>query len=412
MIDRIRRSSQNQRSQWAYLLSMGFFGLATSLFDMYYALHLQSLGLTGTQIGNVFLYGFVTMAVVVLPLSVLADMVGRRSVMVLSSLGFGVTMVVIPFLRTYELQSIAFSINSVCSAVMVATTTAVVARVFTQNERRLWIFKQGFTYFLASSAMGNLLGIATLGLSASGTFQYVPSLVVSGLLAVCIGLSRILVSEPPPDHAQVAEDVSGVRDHVGSIAALLVLASLVGSAGVLAIRFFNLLVVDDFHVDPRYLGYLLALDRAASFVGLFLIFPLMRRRRELRVAGVVMLAALPIQLVSASATTTIAFMLPYLSRQGLHYSQMPVLDLVANRSAPARAQALFNGFERFGIFLGSAICSHFYGLLFEAGRFGTAMVLSGALSFAAGALYLLIDRRQPASARADEPAPAAGGTPR
>ncbi|GAA1422984.1 MFS transporter [Catellatospora coxensis] len=376
-----------------FLVSQVFFGLATSLFDMYYALHLQQVGIGPAGVGQIFSVGFIVMAVVVLPLSAVTDRFGLEPSMVVSSVGFGLTMLVMPLFDGFAAQLLLFAVNSVAAAMMLVSVNAVVGASIPDEQRRLSLFRHGFVAFLAASAAGNLLGVglAAFGEAATGDYRF--ELLLSGALALLIGAARAMMwqrgtvrSAPAGGTMRALRDA--VRDHGARLGELLLLAGLVGGAGVLAIRFVPLLVVNHLGLDEQWLGWVLVADRVASVVGIFVLFPLMHRGGVFRVAGWGMCAALLFQGLGAAATGAALFLLWYLLRQGSHYAQMPVLDHTANLLAPTGARAFVNGVQRMGIFVGSAVASLAYGALMDHGAYRTAIVLSGALSFLAGLLYL------------------------
>jgi YNFM family putative membrane transporter len=390
-----------------FLVSQVFFGLATSLFDMYYALHLQQVGIGPAGVGQIFSVGFIVMAVVVLPLSAVTDRFGLEPSMVVSSVGFGLTMLVMPLFDRFAAQLLLFAVNSVAAAMMLVSVNAVVGASVPDEQRRLSLFRSGFVAFLAASAAGNLLGVGLAALGGSGDYR--SELLLSGALALLIGVARAMMwqrgavrSAPAGGTLSALRDA--VREHGARLGELLLLAGLVGGAGVLAIRFVPLLVVNHLGLDEQWLGWVLVADRVASVVGIFVLFPLMRRGGVFRVAGWGMCAALLFQGLGAAATGAALFLLWYLLRQGSHYAQMPVLDHTANLLAPTGARAFVNGVQRMGIFVGSAVASLVYGALMDQGAYRTAIVLSGVLSFLAGLLYL---RR----ARAQRRVPVAVGEP-
>ncbi|MFC7247013.1 MFS transporter [Catellatospora aurea] len=390
-----------------FLVSQVFFGLATSLFDMYYALHLQQVGIGPAGVGQIFSVGFIVMAVVVLPLSAVTDRFGLEPSMVVSSVGFGLTMLVMPLSDRFAAQLLLFAVNSVAAAMMLVSVNAVVGASVPDEQRRLSLFRHGFVAFLAASAAGNLLGVGLAALGGSGDYR--SELLLSGALALLIGVARAMMwqrgavrSAPAGGTLSALRDA--VREHGARLGELLLLAGLVGGAGVLAIRFVPLLVVNHLGLDEQWLGWVLVADRVASVVGIFVLFPLMRRGGVFRVAGWGMCAALLFQGLGAAATGAALFLLWYLLRQGSHYAQMPVLDHTANLLAPTGVRAFVNGVQRMGIFVGSAVASLAYGTLMDQGAYRTAIVLSGVLSFLAGLLYL---RR----ARAQRRVPVAVGEP-
>lgn len=399
----------NRRTINGFVASQIFFGLATSLFDMYYALYLQQVGISPAGVGQIFSVGFVVMATVVLPLSAVTDRIGLELSMILSSFGFGATMLVIPLFDQFTAHLALFGVNSVCAAMMLVSVNAVVGASVAQEQRRLDVFRLGFIAFLAASAAGNLLGILLAEAIGESTRSYRLDLLLSGGLALLIGVARAMMwqrgrvqAPAPAGTTRVVMD--GIRAHAGVLTELLVLAGLVGGAGVLAIRFLPLIATNHLGLTAEWLGWILVADRLASVIGIFVLFPLMRRGGVFQVAGLGMCAALGFQGFSAAAPSAALFLVWYLARQGVHYAQMPVLDHAANLIALPRARALVNGVQRMGIFLGSAAASLGYGALMDQGRYRLAIVLSGILSLLAGLLYLRrawFERRLPAVAVPD-----------
>ena len=335
-----------------------------------------------------------------LPLSALTDRVGLEPMMLLSSFGFAGTMLAIPFFEGLPAHLLLFGLNSVCAAMMLVSVNAVLASKIDDQQARLAVFRTGFVAFLAASAVGNVAGVllADLGRESAGWYRF--DLLCSAVLALLIGVARIAMWRRDADPAQPADGprpavLPALRANARHLTSLFVLAGLVGGAGVLAIRFINLVAVNHLHLSTESLGWLLVADRLASVLGIFVLFPLMKRGGVLRVAGLAMMAALALQALSAAAGTAVVFLGWYLLRQGTHYAQMPVLDNLANSRATPGTRAFVNGVQRMGIFTGSALASLAYGSLMATGRYGTAIVLSGVLSFLAGVSYLVQSRRQP-----------------
>ncbi|WP_431930325.1 MFS transporter [Micromonospora sp. RP3T] len=389
-----RREHHLRRVRTGFVLSQVFFGLATSLFDMYYALFLGQVGIPPAGAGQVFSVGFTVMAVIVLPLSAFTDRLGLEPMMLLSSFGFAGTMLAIPFVDSLSAHLLLFGLNSVCSALMLVSVNAVLASAIHDEQERFALFRTGFVAFLTASAVGNVAGVllARVGAETAGWYRF--DLLCSAVLAVLIGVARIAMWRRDAAPAVVPGEprppvLPALRANAGHLAGLFVLAVLVGGAGVLAIRFINLVAVNYLHLATESLGWLLVADRLASVLGIFVLFPLMKRGGALRVAGLAMIAALFLQILSATAGTASLFVLWYLLRQGAHYAQMPVLDNLANSRAAQGTRAFVNGVQRMGIFAGSAAASLAYGSLMSAGRYRGAVVLSGVLSLLAGVTYLV-----------------------
>lgn len=392
------------RGALIFFFSQGAYGLATSIFDLVYALHLLDLGISESRVGSIFLVGFLAMAAVVVPLGMLADRLGQGTGMWTSSLGFGLSMLAIPFVQSYGGQLAAFTSASVFSAIMLASATAVMARLTPDERERLAVFRWGFVVFLLFSALGALAGGWLADLFPGGNTQYQVTLVVAGVVGVVIGLSRLVlvaveeVPDPPDEHADV--EVGAIRRFAGRAVAILLLASFVGGFSVLGIRYVNVILGDHFGVSVVSIGYVVTVDRLVSIAVVFMLIPLVRRTNEVVAAALFMVAILPLQVVAGLASSALLFAIPYLATRGLYYSQAPILDLVTNRHAPDRHKTLMNSVQRLGFFAGSGIAAQAYGALLGAGRFEETMLVAGVLAALAAGVYVV------AFSGAPEPEPA------
>ncbi|MET9260816.1 MFS transporter [Amycolatopsis sp. NPDC004079] len=363
------------------------YGLATGTFDMFYNLYLRQVGIESSQIGTIMLVGFIVMAVSVVPLSWLADVIGQRKAMLWSSFGMGIVMITFPFTTSFIGNLVLFSVANLFSPVMLATVTAVVARNNPDEEQRFAMFRWGFIWFLVSSALVNVLGGRLV--AWTGGTGYEGPMIVAAVLGIGIGLARLGMRDQPaaaPDGAALPDPAGLPRPKVWPVVAV---AACVGAFSVLAVRFFNLLVTGMFDVSVDVLGYLMALERLTSAIAVLVLAPLLKRVGPVAVTGVALILVLPLQMWGMFSASAAAFMLPYLMRQGVHYSQMPVLDLVTNRDVPNARKGFVNGAQKFGLFAGSGVAAQLYGIQLSQGSYKQALLVSGAFAVVAGLLYLV-----------------------
>ncbi|MDX3660672.1 MFS transporter [Streptomyces sp. ID05-26A] len=374
------------RTNVHYLISQVAYGLATGTFDMFYNLYLREVGIEAGQIGTIMMVGFIVMAVSVVPLSWLADRVGQRRTMLWTSFGLSVTMILFPFTTSFAGNLVLFSAANIFSPVMLATVTALVARNNPAEEQRFAMFRWGFVWFLASSALVNLLGGSLVRWTGNDGYQ--GPMIVAALLGLGIGLARIGMRERPAVRTEAvpAADEDVPRPRVWPVVAV---AACVGAFSVLGVRFFNLLVTGMFDVSVDVLGYLMALERITSAVAVLVLAPLLKRVGPVAVTGVALILVLPLQMWGMFSASAAAFMVPYLLRQGVHYSQMPVLDLVTNRDVPNASKGFVNGAQKFGLFAGSGVAAQLYGLQLAEGAYQATLLISGACAVVAGVLYLV-----------------------
>lgn len=376
-----------------YVVSMVFFGLSTATFDMFYNLFLEHVGISASRIGTILLVGFLAMAVTVIPLSISGDLAGLHPLMSISSLGFGACMLILPWPTSFLAHCLLFGLNSVFAAVMMAMTAAFLSSQSPTSDYFYDTTRQGLMGFLGSSAIVNVTaGVVSDHLGGPSTYRWM--IFASGVLGMGIGLPRLMMrahrTTQTPTELPTAARALGFT--VSDLLKPMLVAFLIGGFSVLGIRFFNLVATGMFGLSITALGGLLTLERITSALCILLIGPVIKRVGSVTAVAVALLTVLPIQALGLAGGTVLAFMATYLIRQGVHYSQLSVLDLVTNIEAPPARRGLFNGAQRFGLFTGSAAASVVYGDLISSRSYTLAFALSGAMAAAAGLLYLAFYR--------------------
>ncbi|MHA4262416.1 MFS transporter (plasmid) [Bacillus cereus] len=381
----------NKRNIRLFYYSQIAYGLSTCIFDMLYSLHLTGLGISDPNIGTLFFIGFLAMAILVLPLGSLADRISPNGGMWFSSLGFGITMLLIPFITSYSGQIIAFVLASVFSAVMLTTSTGVMARHTPDERERLGVFQIGFLMFLISSALGAVIGGWLVEVLPKGNTSYQWALIVSGIIGIFIGLFRIILVIMYPlspienmKKPKVKSQIK-VKNYKPAIL-MLVLAALVGAFSVLGIRFSTIILVNHFKLPVTDMGILVSIDKILSILGIVVLARYIKSGKEAKIAGILMIVVLPLQIVGAFSSTAIAFAIPFLLTRGLYYSQAPILDWVTNHIATDDHRTFMNSIERLGLFVGSALGSQLYGSLLQP-HFSFTMVCAGIFAGLAGIIY-------------------------
>jgi hypothetical protein len=339
------------------------------------------------------------MAALLLPLALGVGRIDPRRATVVSSFAFGAAMLGIVLVDSYAGQLVTFSLSTAFGGVTLATVTAAMAGVLGER-RRLVVFRWGFVAFLCGQAIANIGGSVLVELN-SGAFGV--ALVAGAVVAILMGVLRTrLAPVAAAAVAAAAVDAAAVgasrtrlrwsRADRAAMGRILLLGTLVGAFSALALRMFNLLLVEWYHVPIGWLGFLLALDRVASVIGILALAPLLRRYGTVSATAVLLVCVLPLQALQSASTGIVFLMVPYLLRQSIYYSQMPVLDLVTNQEVGDPHRAAANGMQKLGFFGGSALAAQLYGVLLGGGQYAVALVVSGVFAAAAGVVYLVAFR--------------------
>lgn len=201
----------------------------------------------------------------------IADRIGRRPVLVASSLGVGSGFVALFFVHGVVVAAIVLALIGVCESVLHPTILTVIADVTPETEHRRW-----FSLARVSSGAGHILGPAVGALFATislrAVFLAAGGVLLLGGLAMLLGLSETidhLRVDGDDEQGEEGEGLSALlpafRD--GRLAKLLLWVVLFEVAGSWIESVIPLYAHDAGTLTPSGVGTLFAYE-AALMVGL------------------------------------------------------------------------------------------------------------------------------------------------
>lgn len=232
------------------------------------ALFAESLGASPQQIGMVVAASTLTGVVLKLPSGALSDIYGRRLILRLGVLAFGLPPFVYPFVHDLEILTGLRFVHGLATAIFAPTAIATVAEMY--RERR----GEALGWYTASTQAGSLLGPVLGGwlVYAAGF----PLTFVAGGIFGCLGLVlffSLRLNPPPPRHPEhsfrkvMADMIRGLR-LVARNAKVLVTsatdgAKMIGNGALMA---FLPIYGISIGLNPGEVGALFGVQGITSFV--------------------------------------------------------------------------------------------------------------------------------------------------
>jgi MFS family permease len=252
-------------------------GLGEGLFIYFQPIYLNQLGADPVQIGGILgLAGFAFM-ISHLPAGVLADVAGRKSIMVAAWFG-GMLSVLIMFLA----DSLAFFLAGI---ILYSFTGFVLAPLqsYITNAKGSWTVTRALTTTQAFFSIGSVIGPILGGLLG----EFIGLKIIYGIATGVFLLSSILILSISPQPIEETEDGPRYQNLLKnkSLAGFLILAFVVLFAMYLSWPLTPVFLQEERSVSVGILGFLGSLY-ASGMVVLNLIFGRMNPRLSLIVAQV------------------------------------------------------------------------------------------------------------------------------
>ncbi|HEV7664448.1 MAG TPA: MFS transporter [Chloroflexota bacterium] len=389
-----------------YMLSVVFFGLGTSIFDLVYNLHLLQLGFTASDLGTLWAIGLAVMSVCAIPVGLLADRLGRRWFFVGGSLLFGVSMLAVPFTTSLTALVVLQVLNAIGAIAMFTTETATMAGEVDPDQQTV-LFSSYYVVYMLADGVGSFLGGQLPYHLPSGVSTYQITLLIAGCLGMGIGVIRLFLRLRPVSLGG-ATGQQRTRPMLPNQAMLrlALLAFLIGGSATLAMRYLNVVLQDGYGWDVGAIGQIFVLLNVIGFVGAAATPGLSQKLGSARSAGFAMLLIGGAQIAAALSPTALILVVPLLLRQAAHYFQMPILETFAVGRVAPEVRSAMASYREIGFFLGGALSAKCYAAFLETGGYAQAFLLSAVLALAAAAMYrVFYDQRIGGVSRASELAP-------
>jgi YNFM family putative membrane transporter len=342
-----------------------------------------------------------TLALALIPMSALAERVGRTRLMTVALTAAGVLGLLAPLAPTLELLVLVRGLQGVAIAGLPALAMAHLS-----EEVEPGAVGGAMGLYVAGNTMGGLSG-RLLSSAVADVTDWRAGMAAVGVLALlCVAAFRLLL--PPPTAVPEPTSASVLRGHLGTH---------LRDPGVRRLCLTSFVLMSGFVTVYNFLGYRLLeppFDLSQTLVGLVFVAYLagtltapatgrlgdrVGRRAVLLISVLLALAALALTLGDALPLVLLGLVLFTMGFFGAHTCAS---GMVGNRARTGRSQA--SALYLLAYYAGSSVGGWVGGLAYEAGDWSGVVLYVGALMAAALVLALLLRRTPPLA-----PGPSAAG---
>lgn len=279
---RVRAFKPNAR---LYLLSAVITGAAMGVYRLLFNFYVLSLGYDEALLGNLITVSSLTALVVALPVGYVADLLGRKNSLLISTLMISLSILAMVI---WQNEAVFYSMNvlSGLGQSLAAVTMSPFLMENSDAEERTYLFSISFGLQMAIASVGNWIGgylpswiAAFSGVPATSSSAYAGALMAIGVTA---GLGAIPIAFlNTPRLARAERAIFAPFSYASRNPALLtrlILPMLITSIGAgLTIPFMNVFYREVHHQSDPVIGTMFAWGSLAMGIGLLIAPPLADR---------------------------------------------------------------------------------------------------------------------------------------
>ena len=297
-LERVRAFHPNAR---LYLLSAILNGAALGVYRLLFNFYVLSLGMDESILGTLITIGSLTALIGALPLGYLADIIGRKTSLLLGGLlsGLGIaTMILIPLQPVFYLASVVMGLGQGLAAVTMGPF--LVENSGEQERTYLFSLSQGLQ--TAAAFVGNWVGgylptwIGQMrGVAATSTSAYAGALTVIVLAAVLALLPLLWLRTPrlSDDQRSAFAPLAYAAKHPVTLSKLVAPMLITSIGAGLFMPFMNIYYRNVHGQPDPVIGTLFAWGSLAMGVGILIAPPLADKMGKIRLVVVTQALSIP-----------------------------------------------------------------------------------------------------------------------
>jgi len=297
-IARVRAFTPNA---WKYLISILIFGMGYGVYHILLNFYLRSLGYDETFMGLIATTASMTVLIAALPMGYLADILGRKRSLVISSLLIGpsiVLMVAFPSSAMMIAMNIVLGIGSSLGGV----TTGPFLMENSEELERTYLFSIASGLRMAALSVGNWIGgyLPTwfgefLGTPATSPSAYTWAIAASGCLVAFAVIPRLLLkrNKLPSDEKTAFAPITFARKNPGMLSKLLLPMFMTSIGAGLIMPFMNIFFSTVHHQPDPAIGAIFAWGSLAMGVGFMMAPAFADRYGKIKVVVVTQALSIP-----------------------------------------------------------------------------------------------------------------------
>lgn len=322
------------------LLTYSFItGTASSIFKVIFNLFLRDYDLSNTAVGNIASAQLWGSAILGLIISLLADLVGRKKILVLSVIlnSFSGTMMVFctdPTLLWW------FSLLNGGFGIVGFTVIAASITLYTSNNSRAKVFGLNTGIIMGSGVLGNFLG------GIMGDFLGFRRTLMLSMLIYATALIPLLKIKTSVTKSSLKEifDFSGFdKDQKKVLFFYFTSTVLVGFGAGLFVNFGNLIFKDLFNLNTTNIGIALSLAQLGTAIGASMCFSFGKKYGPLKFSLVMRTLVVPLMLSLVVIRKPVLFTILYALRFVFMNMTNPIMNSIVFSYMPREKLATISG---------------------------------------------------------------------
>jgi len=344
-IQRVSAFTPNARK---YLISIMIYGAGFGVHRILFNFFLRSMGYDETIMGLLSTISSLTVLIAALPMGYLADILGRKSSLIISGLLTGISMLLMVIFPSVTmlivmniLMGIGSSLGSVASGPFLMENSGEVERTY------LFSISSGLQ--MAAFSVGDWVGGylpswfgGVLNVDAVSTTAYTWAIGVSGVLVILAVIPRLMLKRNtlPFEERSIFAPLTYAREHPGTLTKLL-LPMLITSIGAGLIMPFMNIFFSNVHQQPDpVIGAMFAWGSLAMGVGLILAPALADRFGKIRVVVFTQALSIPFLALLGFSPLVELSALAYYVRLTLMNMSSPVYQTFVMEQVDSESRAM------------------------------------------------------------------------
>ncbi|MCY0892104.1 MAG: MFS transporter [Acidibacillus sp.] len=321
---RVKRLSPDMQ---LFLWTDGIYGFSIGIIGVLFNLHLLALGFHSGAIAFITSINPLATTVLSVLMGGLADRFGRKRMLVIGSTLLAFGAVLQPLFSSFLLICIASLIFSIGQAMVGATEFAVVAAYVSDKERDFAI-SVIFANFMMMIGIGSLVGgWLPLWLPRIGT-PYESTLLLGGIIFCITPLARRKLSEVSiPQKTHMVR--KGFLRPSRPVLLFSVFAFLSGLSYGFAMPYLNLILAGQFGLTTTTIGFVIAINEFALFLGSFLSPMVLDRFSPQQILGPLLLGAFILNIGIVFHLPLLFFVFLLMFRSMINMTYAPTIDSLA-----------------------------------------------------------------------------------
>jgi predicted MFS family arabinose efflux permease len=347
------------------------------MFSVVFNLYLRENLVTNQEIGNITSYMLWGSAIIGMIMSFLADSIGRKKLLIVSSLLFPLLNLCLIFVKDATwLNSISFFRGGV--GILSQTVVAAMIVDMTENRNRAKVFGLNIGLMMASGVFGNLLG------GFLGEWFGLQQVLLFSTACFCLcflPLTRIESIEYRSSMKK-AFDFSMVTAEQKKMLTLFYLSTMtVGFGAGLFIHFGNLIYKDLFGLSASAIGVALSIAQLGTSAGNIFSHLLSRKFGPLQLRFWCELLVVPLMVMMIIVRQPVLFVLIYTARFILMNSASPIVQTIVNSFVPKEKISTIAGMNSFLNNSVRGIAAMLFGLIIGSSAAGYNLLFTVSTAF-------------------------------